>query len=34
VTAQVTTPYGVAVDAKGDVYFSDRGADEVREVRG
>ncbi len=33
VTAAVTTPYGVAVDAKGDVYFSDRGADEVREVR-
>ncbi len=33
VTAAVTTPYGIAVDAKGDVYFSDRGADEVREVR-
>jgi sugar lactone lactonase YvrE len=33
VTANVTTPYGIAVDAKGDVYFSDRGADEVREVR-
>jgi sugar lactone lactonase YvrE len=33
VTARVTTPYGVAVDAAGDVFYSDRGGDVVREVR-
>lgn len=33
VTARVTTPYGVAVDAAGDVLYSDRGGNVVREVR-
>jgi hypothetical protein len=33
VTGHVTTPYGVAVDAAGNLYFSDRGASDVREVR-
>jgi hypothetical protein len=34
VNGHVTTPYGVAVDQQGDLYFSDRGGDQVREVRG
>jgi len=34
VNGHVTTPYGVAVDQQGDVYFSDGGAERVREVRG
>jgi sugar lactone lactonase YvrE len=33
IVTQVTTPYGVAVAPDGDVLFSDRGADVVREVR-
>ncbi|HUA94883.1 MAG TPA: hypothetical protein VMB82_05090 [Acidimicrobiales bacterium] len=32
IVTQVTTPYGVAVAPDGDVLFSDRGADVVREV--
>jgi hypothetical protein len=32
VTAQVTTPYGVAVDSSGDLFYSDQGADVVREL--
>lgn len=33
VTTEVTTPYGIAVNRAGDVFYSDRGADVVREVR-
>ena len=33
VTTRVTTPYGVAVDAAGDVFYSDRGGNVVREAR-